>query len=336
MFVEEYLRENKTIIIAEIGINHNGDFDLAKEMLHAAVECDVDVVKFQNFDADKLILKHVLPKPHLRSLYKSQHERFRSIELSETQLIDLAELTNKHGKIFMSTPSDPDGVDFIEAIAPAIKIGSDDLTNLPLIRHTVGKNKPIFLSTGLATTDEIVRVVSEIPKNLLLLLHCVSKYPTPFKEANLQAIPFLKGKFDVPVGYSDHTIGTVACLASVCYGAVVVEKHFTLNKNQEVGDHKLSADPKDMARLVIDIRNLEKCISVTDRQEPGTEEELDMSRKSLVTITDIPKGATITEDMILAMRPGGGISPLEIDRIVGRKSLQNIPRETMLKMDLLG
>jgi len=335
MFVEEYLRENKTIIIAEIGINHNGNFDLAKEMLHAAVECDVDVVKFQNFDADKLILKHVLPKPHLRSLYKSQHERFRSIELSETQLIDLAELTNKYGKIFMSTPSDPDGVDFIDTIALAIKIGSDDLTNLPLIRHTARKNKPIFLSTGLATTDEIARIVSEIPKNLLILLHCVSKYPTPFEEANLHAIPFLKEKFDVPVGYSDHTIGTVACLASVCYGAVVVEKHFTLDKKQEVGDHKLSADPKDMAQLVIDIRNLEKCISVTGRQEPGTEEELNMSRKSLVTITDIPKGATIAENMILAMRPGGGISPLEIDRIVGRKSLQNIPRETMLTTDLL-
>jgi len=333
MIFTECFEKNRTVIIAELGINHNGDFEVAKDLLHAAIECDVDVVKVQNFDADKLILKHVLPRPRLRHLYKTQHERFRSVELSVDQLTELMEITNKIGKVFMSTPSDPDGMDDIEPLVPAYKIGSDDLTNIPLIRHAVKKNKQILLSTGLATTDEIARVVSEIPKNLLILLHCVSKYPTPFDEANLQAIPFLKEKFGVPVGYSDHTIGTVACLASVCYGAVIVEKHFTLDKTQEVGDHMLSADPEDMRKLVLDIRDVEACIKIPMRQGPDDDEQLKLSRKSLVAVKDISEGTIIEEGMVLAMRPGGGISPMEIDDVVGKTALRDIPGETALKQE---
>ncbi len=333
MFFKEYLKENKTVIIAEIGVNHNGDYELAKDMLLSAIECDVDVVKFQNFDADKLVMKHVLPRPHLRSLYKTQHERFRALELTENQLIELARITVKHGKVFMSTPSDPDGVDLIDPLVPAFKIGSDDFTNLPLVRHTVKKGKPILLSTGLATTCEIERVVSEIPRELLILLHCVSRYPTPLEEINLQAIPFLKEKFGVPVGYSDHTIGSMACLGSVSFGACVVEKHFTLDKNQEFGEHKLSADPHDMRQLVQDIRAMEKCIRIKGRKEPGTEEELQWSRKSLVAVKDITKGTTITPDMVLALRPGGGISSIDIDKILDKRATRDITRDTMLTFD---
>lgn len=331
MYFDDFIRHGRTVIIAEVGINHNGDFSLAKEMLHAAADCDVDVVKFQNFDADKLILKHVLPRPHLRHLYPSQHARFRSVELSGDQLAELAQITGQRGKIFMSTPSDPDGVDLIDPLVPVHKIGSDDLVNIPLIRHTVAKDKTILLSTGLATTAEIDRVAGEIPKDRLVLLHCVSKYPTPPEAANLRAIGFLHQRYGVPVGYSDHTIGTTACLAAVGLGAILVEKHFTLDKNQDVGDHRLSADPQDMARLVREIRELEKMLTVAGRHEPGTEEELNNSRKSLVTLVPIAKGTALRPEAVMALRPGGGISPLHYDAVIGKKAARDLPAETILE-----
>jgi len=333
MIIDEYLKQQKTFIIAEVGVNHEGDFGLAKEMTHAAIECDVDAVKYQNFNADYLVTKDLLPRPHLRHLYKSQYERFRSLEFSDEQYIELAQIVEKGGKVFMSTPSDPKGLDFIDGLSPVIKLGSDDFTNLQLVRHAVKKNKKMILSTGLATIDEIDKVLSEVPRKNLILLHCVSKYPTLAKDVNLMAIPFLRKRFNVNIGYSDHSIGTIACVSSICFGVCVIEKHFTLDKSKP-GDHKLSADPVDMKRIVSEVRDLEKMLKGVVRKEPITDDyDYIWSRKSFVAMENIPRGVEIKEDMIFPLRPGAGIPPLEICKILGKRTLHEIGRGSKLSYD---
>ncbi len=282
--------------------------------------------------------------------HKTQFERFKSLQFTDGQWIELSELAKKEGLVFLSTPFDEESADFLDKIVPAFKIASGDLTNLPLIEHVAKKGKPIILSTGLSTTEEIEKIVEKIPKDQLILLHCIAAYPTPIEEANLRAIPFLKEKFKVPVGYSDHTIGNLACEIAVALGACVIEKHFTFDKNQPFGDHKLSADPGDMRELIGKIREIEKERSVEKididkefletilgkyekKPVPSEKEMIKKMRRSLHAAQDIPAGALLKREMMIALRPADGISPLDIHRVIGKTAKKAIKRYDAIKWE---
>jgi sialic acid synthase SpsE len=334
-------RKGSVFIIAEIGANHEGSVDEAKMLLDAAAKTGVDAVKFQTYFADKIVHKS----------QKDRHKHFRNLELTEDDFLGLAEYAERLGITFMSTPFDPDSVDFLDPLVPAFKIASSDITFLQLIKKVAEKGKPILMSTGMSTMDEIrnaVNVINNVNPKILtdgkvVLLHCTTSYPTDIKEANLNSIPFLKKEFNLPVGYSDHTIGLLASLASVVLGASVVEKHFTLDKNRSdrppyFRDHRLSADVEDMKKLVKDIRALERGLG-TFKKDVLTSEagNLQSSRRCIVAKNDIKQGSVISEDSITALRPcTEGISAHEFFNVIGKKTKRDIKTgEIVFEKDLM-
>lgn len=322
----------KTFIIAEIGSNHDGDFKKAEKMIKKAKMAGANAVKFQIYRAAKLASENLSPLPKMRKYYHTQKERFESLEFTNKQFLKLAKKAKKEKIIFLASVFDEDTVDFFDKILPAFKIASGDFTNLLLIRHIVKKKKPIILSTGLATLKEIELVVKEIPKNRLALLHCVSNYPASIEKANLLSIPFLKEKFGVPVGYSDHVPGSLACLVAVSLGAAIIEKHITLKK-RDFGDHFHSLEPSEFKEMIRNIRLIESARGMYGK--PPIEQNLEYMKKflrrSLFAKIDIPKNTTINKNMLIALRPGNGISPLEIDTLIGKKAKRNIRKGEQLK-----
>jgi len=324
-------------IVAEIGANHEGNFEVAKEMVQAAAEAGVDAVKFQTYRAEKLVAK----------AEKERYEHFKRFALGDGEFAELADLTQQHGLVFLSTPFDIEAVDFLDRLAPAFKIASGDITYLSLIKHIAQKGKPMFLSTGMANVEEIWQAIDIVKRansklieeNKLVLLHCVSSYPTNIEEANLRAIPFMKEAFHLPVGYSDHTLGILACLAAVALGACLIEKHFTLDKNRQgFRDHQLSADVKDITELVAKVRQLEK--SLGEYKKEPTEHEManrTSMRRSLAAKGNIPQGTIITEDMLAALRPEVGVPAYSLKEVIGKASKRNIARgEIILPEDVAG
>ncbi|MBI5570939.1 MAG: N-acetylneuraminate synthase family protein [Desulfomonile tiedjei] len=303
--------------IAEIGSNHNGDFSLAKELVVAAARSGASAVKFQTYRAEKLVRPDVPALAHVRAQYKTQLERFRSLEFAPAQWRELAELARREGSEFFSSAFDEASADMLDDFVPAYKIASGDLTNKPLIRSLVKRNKPLILSTGMATPDEIAEAIKDIPSDRLVLLHCVSLYPTPIEKANLLSIPHLRDRFGVPIGYSDHTLGVAACLGAVALGALVIEKHFTLDKNQTIGDHKLSAEPSEFKRLVEEGSLVQKALGEYGKPLSDGDARKPM-RRSLVATRDLPAGTRLTMDMMIPLRPGDGIAPSRIDEVIGR------------------
>ena len=331
MKIGDFDISRKVMIIAEIGGNHNGDFEAAKEYIREAANSGCDVVKFQTYQAEGLVIRSAAS--HVPTLVKgiSQFDRYRSLQFTKEQYQELASLAEQLNVIFLTSVFDNECADMVEDLVPAFKIASGDVTNLPLIRHVAKKGKPIILSTGMASTEEVREAVKGIPENQLVLLHCVSQYPAAIETANLRTIPYLKDEFGVPVGYSDHTLGTTACLAAVALGAVVIEKHFTLDKNQPVGDHRLSAEPSELAKLVADIREVEKALGSYGKQPESSELEMrKLARRSLVAKDNIPQGIILTEDMLIPLRPAIGISPNFIDRVVGKRPIRAIEKNTPL------
>lgn len=327
----------KVLIIAEVGGNHNGDFDLAKRYIEEVAKTGADVVKFQMYRAEKLVTKDMPPHPLLKHKYKTQQERFKKLEFTREQWVELAGLAKEHGLSFMASAFDEETADFLDKISNVFKVASGDLTNLPLIRHVVKKNKPVLLSTGFATVEEIDRTVKEIPKNRLVLLHCVGSYPCSLEDANLLSIPFLKDRFGITVGYSDHTIGTLAPKIAVALGARVIEKHFTLDKTQPFGDHVLSVEPLEMKEIVDDIRKVEKMLGCRKGPVEAELKLIKSFRRSLAAKVDIPEKTAITEAMLMTLRPATGISPMEIDEIIGKRAKRYIKKgEIITRKDLIG
>ena len=295
----------RTFIIAEIGNNHLGDAQLAKETLAAAAESGVDAVKFQMFNPDLLVssdepvLKHVTD-----NVCATQRERFRKMMLSEKVFIDLAEKTAKLGLTFLTTPFDIHSADFLDPLVPAFKISSGDADNKPLIYHILSKNKPILISTGMSTQDEIDKLVTMLPEDNTLLLHCIGAYPTPDDQACLSLIPFYNEKYKMPIGYSDHTVGLLAPLAAVGMGAVVIEKHFILDDSIPGGDRALSLTPKRMNELVRQIRRVEKMKGTVPRKIQAAEiYGCQKLRRCAYTNRTILQGENITEKDIIWLRP---------------------------------
>lgn len=324
----------KTVfIIAEIGVNHEGDFEEAKKLIEAAAGTGVDAVKFQTYTTEKLVSTGVKEL----SGWIQKRKRF---ELTREEFIELAKKAREKDLVFLSTPYDTEAVDFLDSLVPAFKIGSGDLTYLQLIEHVAKKNKPILLSTGMAAVDEIWDAINAIKRvnvglierKEVVLLHCVSRYPTSIEEVNLRSIPFMRQTFDLPVGFSDHALGILASQIAVALGARVIEKHFTIDKNKsEFRDHKLSADVDEMKELVSGIRVIEKMFGEFKKEPTNNElKNVKLMRRSLVAKEFIPKGSVIAKHMLTALRPAIGVSPTLIDEIVGKKALQDIKKGELL------
>ena len=318
-------------IIAEAGINHNGELSLAKELVDAAVDAKADAVKFQTFRSEELIA--VTGKQTIDKELKSAELRLESFR-------EIRNYCNNKHIVFLSTPFDAVCADFLGNIGiSAFKLASGEITNLPFLKQVAWKGKPIILSTGMASLGEVYEAVRTIQRTKfaeLILLHCVSCYPTAIEDANLRAIPFMSGVFQLPIGFSDHTLGIEAPLAAVALGACVVEKHFTLDKTLPGSDHSMSLDPKELAAMVSGIRNVELSLGIGRKELLSCETDaLTATRRSLVASQDISAGTVLQDFMIVAKRPGTGLPPMLLDCLVGRVAKEDIPKNTFFTLDMV-
>ena len=330
-------------IIAEAGVNHNGNFDLAQQMVEVAARCGADAVKFQTFKAERLVAPNA-PKAgyQLRATLtdESQFEMLRRLELSAAAHRELMHHCQKQGLLFMSTPFDEESADLLQDLGVALfKIPSGEITNLPFLAHVGCKGRPMIVSTGMSSLEEVaaaVRTIEEAGNRDLILLHCVSDYPANPADANLRAMSTMSETFHVPVGYSDHTPGIEVALAAVAMGACVIEKHFTLERNLPGPDHRASLEPGELAALVRGIRIVEAALG-HGRKEPAASEAsaAAVARRSIVAAHDIPAGARLTGDMLTIKRPGTGLAPAMRSHLVGRIAAQDIPTNTILTWEMI-
>jgi len=332
------LKNSHTFIIAEIGVNHNGDINLAKQMIKSASECGVDAVKFQTFKSEDLVTENAKTADYQQknTNENSQLEMLKKLELSFDDFKELKDYASKYDVMFISSPFDIDSVDLLEKLnVPLYKLGSGELTNFELIDYIQDTDKPIIISTGMATLDEIRETYDFIKnKENLIMLHCITGYPTEFSEANLNFIKTLQVEFDVPIGFSDHSPGIELPIAAVALGACVVEKHFTLDKNLEGPDHKASLNPVEFKAMVDAIRNVEVAMGDGIRTFSVNELEIKkVARKSIVLNEDVSKGTSIKRDMLSIKRPGTGIPPKFIEDVVGRKAINDLKANSVLKWD---
>lgn len=327
---------NKVIIIAEAGVNHNGDFENAKKLIQAASNAGADYVKFQTFKADKLVSKDAEKADYQKINTKdetiSQFEMLKKLEMPEMWHHELIKYADSLGIKFLSTGFDEESIDFLDSIKiDLFKIPSGEITNKPFLEHIARKNKPIIVSTGMANLEEVRAVIdllqnNGIPKELITVLHCNTDYPTQMLDVNLRAMLSIKDEFEVNVGYSDHTLGIEVPIAAVALGAKVIEKHFTLDKNMAGPDHRASLDPLELQEMIISIRNIEKALSGSGIKEPTISEQKNIksARKSIHINKQINAGQILNIEDLIMMRPGDGISPMKIHEIVGHKAVNNL------------
>lgn len=313
-------------VIGEAGVNHNGDVGLAARLIDAAAEAGADAVKFQTFSAERLVTA-TAPKAAYQNRTtdpgESQLAMLQRLELSPGAHRDLLAHARARHIIFLSTPFDPESADLLAELGvPAFKLGSGELTDLPLLARVARKGLPMIVSTGMSTLEEVgsaVRAVREAAPVPLALLQCVSNYPADARDCNLRAIDTMREAFGVPVGYSDHTRGNVTAIAAVARGACIVEKHLTLDRDLPGPDHQASCDPAEFAAFVHALRETEAALGdgVKRPAEPEWSTRA-VARKSVVALVDIPRNTPVTRDMLGIRRPGTGLAPSELDRLVGR------------------
>ncbi|MBW3544679.1 MAG: N-acetylneuraminate synthase [Bacteroidetes bacterium] len=327
--------QNRTLIIAEAGVNHNGDINLAKQLIDVAAQAGADFVKFQTFKADKLVSKEAkkadYQEKNLNDGDQSQYNMLKKLELSEDQHHELLQYSQVKGIKFLSTGFDEESIDFLEQLGIALfKVPSGEITNLPYLKHIASKNRPIILSTGMATLGEIeaaLHVLQAVNPGLdVTILHCNTEYPTPMADVNLKAMNTIRSAFGVKIGYSDHTLGIEVPIAAVAMGATVVEKHFTTDRNLPGPDHKASLEPSELQAMVAAIRNIEQAISGSGRKQPSPSEAKNKSiaRKSIHVKRDVLSGEPFTMENLVMKRPGDGISPMQLALVLGRKSTKNL------------
>ena len=327
-------------IIAEIGMNHNGDVELAKKMIKAASECGADAAKFQIFTAEKLVTKDARTYGNEDGrLPDYQQEMYKKHELTKEEYKQLKAYCDKLGLVFFGSVWDEDNADMLEEVGGAIfKIGAADITHLPMLEHIAKKNKPIILSTGMSTIDEVKEAADVITKHTdkLILLHCVSAYPAKAEDANMLAMLTLKKEFGFPVGFSDHTPDVLTDTVAVALGANVIEKHFTTDKKLPGVDHHLSFDPNDMKKMIEEVRLVEKMLGTNKKIITESEKETRMmARRSIIAKVDIPKGTVITKDMLIIKRPGTGILPKYLDKVIGKKATKDIKEDELLSYEMI-
>jgi len=330
-------------IIAEAGVNHNGDLRLAKKLVKAAAKAGADAVKFQTFLADSIATKTAEKAAYQKrtsDAAETQYDMLKRLELSRDSFIILSDYAKKCGIEFLSSPFDLASAELLESIGVrAYKIPSGELTNIPLLEQTGRYGKPVILSTGMADMDEIREGIETLRRGgtkKIILLHCITSYPAPLESANLLMIPTLEKEFDLPVGFSDHTEGILASMLARALGACVIEKHFTLDRNLPGPDHKASLEPAELAELVRQVRLAESALGDGRKHIGKTEAAIrKIARKSLVAATAIPKGTRITRDMVDMKRPGTGIETKHLKQVVGKRAFRAIKQDTVLRWDML-
>ena len=333
----------RTLIIAEAGVNHNGDIAKAKALIDKGAEAGVDFVKFQTFKAGNLVTKQAK-----RAAYQdkntqdndSQYEMLKKLELSQAVHQELIDYCAQKGVQFLSTGFDFESLEFLAGLGITIaKIPSGEITNLPYLRKIATLFPEVILSTGMATITEIkdaVKVLTDngISKDKIAILHCNTEYPTPMEDVNLKAMLHIQRELGVPVGYSDHTLGIEVPIAAVALGATVIEKHFTLDKTLPGPDHKASLEPEELKAMVMAIRNIEKAIGGSGLKEVSKSEAKNkpIARKSIVATKTIKKGDLFSVENLTVKRPGTGISPMQWDNVIGKTAKKDFEEDDLIEL----
>lgn len=330
-----------TFIIAEAGVNHNGDEARAFELVEVAARAGADAVKFQTFSADKLTRRGAAKADYqVRATGDGdQYDMLKALEMSEDLHARLVARCNELGIEFMSTAFDEQSLDMLVAMGiRRIKVPSGELTNTPFLRYMAAKDLPLIVSTGMASLGEVVEAVSVIEaqrrasaltrpmSEMVTILHCTSNYPAAVEDVNLLAMTTLRQETHLPVGYSDHTLGIAVSTAAVAMGAIVIEKHFTINKSLPGPDHAASLEPDELMAMITAIRAVESAMG--DGVKAPTAEELPVRalvRRSVTLVSDLPKGQPITSDMVQLLRPGNGIEPKHLADVIGRIAARDLP-----------
>jgi N,N'-diacetyllegionaminate synthase len=331
---------NKTLIIAEAGVNHNGDIELAKKLIDTAAEAGADVVKFQTFVSKNLVSKSAPKAAYQKAttaVTESQLEMLRRLELTETDHHILIAHCESHGIEFLSTAFDHESIALLKKIGIKIgKVPSGEITNLPYLRQMASAFPAIILSTGMSTMQEIrdalkILIDNGTSKENITVLHCNTEYPTPMEDVNLLAMDSIKKEFNIKVGYSDHTVGIEVPIAAVALGAEIIEKHFTLDRNMEGPDHKASLEPDQLKAMISAIRNIEKAVGDGIKKPSSSEmKNISIARKSLVAAHNLFKGHIVELNDIAIKRPGTGISPMRIKEIIGKKLVKDVAEDETL------
>lgn len=326
-------------LIAEAGVNHNGDLSIAKKLIDVAVKAKVDAIKFQTFITENLILK-TTQKVEYQKVSSKDNESFydmvKKYELSKDEFKILKNYCIENGLIFLSTPFDELSVEWLEELnVPAYKIGSGDMNNFPLLDLICSKGKPILLSTGMATLGEVKESINFIKSkgiDDIIIFQCTTNYPTSYKEINLNVIDtYLKEFPNNIIGFSDHSIGIEASIGAVAKGVKVIEKHFTLDKNMKGPDHKASMDPEELIKWVDAVKKIEMALGSSKKKPSKTEIEIaKIARKSIVSVNDLEIGDIVRFKDISIKRPGSGISPKEIRNVIGKRVKKKISKDNVI------
>lgn len=326
----------KTVIIAEAGVNHNGDIKIAKELIEKASETGADYIKFQTFKAEKLVSKKAKKAEYQQrneaGNSDSQFEMLKNLELSEKDHFELKKYAELKKIKFLSTGFDEESIDFLDILGVELfKVPSGEITNKPYLQHIASKHKPIILSTGMASVKEIEDALSVfykegLDKDNITVLHCNTEYPTPFEDVNLKAMTSIQAAFDITIGYSDHTLGIEVPTAAVALGAKVIEKHFTLDRTMPGPDHMASLEPIEFKHMVQAIRNIEDALKGDGLKQPSKSEikNINIARKSIHSNKNLDIGHIIGNEDLIMLRPGNGISPMDIEKVIGRKIIKKI------------
>ena len=329
-------------IIAEAGVNHNGKFSLAKKMIDEAKNAGADAVKFQVFHAEQLVTKTAEKAAYQKKTTgnSSQYNMLKKLELTKDEFRKLAAYAKKKNIIFLASAFDKESVDFLyELKVPAFKIPSGEITNFSLLKHIARKGKPIIMSTGMSNlgeVDEAIKTMREEGAKDVVLLHCVSNYPAKVEETNLRAMETLGHTFGLPVGLSDHTVGITIPIAAAALGAAIIEKHFTLGRKLPGPDHKASLEPKEMAEMIARIRNVERALGDGIKRPTKSEELVKKAvRRSIVARVRIPKGTVITKEMLELKRPGTGIGPKYLEKVIGKRAKKDIAADELIALEKL-
>jgi sialic acid synthase SpsE len=328
-------------VAAEIGLNHNGDIQLAKSLINTAAECGADAVKFQKRCVDAILTEEYLEKPYdvWYSYGKTYGAHRRALEFSDKEFKELKEYSDGKGILFYASAWDEDSADLLESMdSPAYKIASACVTDLPLIHHIAKKGKPVILSAGMSTVDELKEAVDTVAEynDELIILHCVSTYPSEYGEINLNNMRRLRELFDCPIGYSGHERGIAVSEAAVALGACMVERHFTLDRAMKGPDHAASLEPPGLSKLVRDIKNIERAMvsfemRIQDREIPVR----DRLAKSVVAAIDIPVGTIITDEMLAKKSPARGLPPKYITILPGKRAKTNIKKDAAITREMV-
>lgn len=330
----------KVLVIAEAGVNHNGSLEIAKKLAWTARQCGADIVKFQTAKLDSLVSKYAKMAQYQRNNIgndESQKDMLRRLLLPFDDFRRLSDYCREIGIHFLSTPFDLESIDFLEGLGCDIwKVPSGEITNLPYLIQIARTGKPIILSTGMCTLEEVgtaIDVLKKYGSGAITLLHCTTEYPAPYQDVNLRAMNTMREAFQLPVGYSDHTTGMDIPIAAVAMGAVIIEKHFTLDRNMEGPDHKASLEPDELKDMVLGIRKVEAAMG-NGIKEPSESEKknLVIARKSIVAKRSIGKGEILTEENITTKRPGNGINPMRWFEVIGTPAVRDFDEDELLEL----